>query len=226
MTARTPRRYRLGNLPETYLAFRSTDENGRELLSLIPDTEEQHPLDVAASFLDNPDLVEVDVEGEPLEHVCEICGHPWREHSTVNGCCEHRYVTGACQCGRDLAFMRSAGGARGVSDPAFRTKIETMIGRTLARERRAGVDHFVPGQHHARRLEQTVEVNDRPLDVFELSYVDGGGRAWFVLVDRDDDRWVPVYAFVGGQTFVRELGGVPTLSDASKAALERAREAQ
>ena len=36
---------------------------------------------------------------------CQICGHPWAEHSPENGCCVHSYGTCACQCGRDLAFM-------------------------------------------------------------------------------------------------------------------------
>lgn len=63
----TPRRYGVRGLPAmTYLCFRTEEVDGRELLSLIPDSEDQHPFDVASIFLDNPDLYEVDpVTGEP-----------------------------------------------------------------------------------------------------------------------------------------------------------------
>ncbi len=58
MSAPAPIRYRIGNLPKPHLVFRTQAEDGRVLLSLIPDEPEQHPLDVASVFLDNPDLTE------------------------------------------------------------------------------------------------------------------------------------------------------------------------
>lgn len=43
---------------------------------------------------------------EHFESCCELCGHPWSEHSPENGCCTHSYGPAPiCQCGRDLAFM-------------------------------------------------------------------------------------------------------------------------
>jgi hypothetical protein len=107
--ARTPRRYRLGNLGPTYLAFRSTLDGGRELLSLIPDTEEQHPFDVASAFVDSPNLTEVDFEGELVEHCCEICGHAWSRHDPEDGCCDAHddERLSVCRCGRDMAWMHS-----------------------------------------------------------------------------------------------------------------------
>ena len=105
--------------------------------------------------------------------------------------------------------------------PTLRTQIEAMIGRQLSRERRAGVEHFVPGQHQARPLAQEPTAGVR-LEVYELSYVDGGGHAWLVLVEREDAKWVPVYAFRGGQSVVRGMAGVPALSGPSLRALDDA----
>ena len=55
---RPPIRYRVGTLPKPHLAFRTRTEDGRVLLSLIPDEEPQHALDVVPIFLDNPALSE------------------------------------------------------------------------------------------------------------------------------------------------------------------------
>lgn len=74
MSARLPTCYRVDGLPYgTLLCFRTTDEpDGRTLLSLIPDAEEQHPLDVVSIFLDDPRLQAVDVEGEPFPAAAQL----------------------------------------------------------------------------------------------------------------------------------------------------------
>lgn len=58
MSAPAPIRYRIGTLPKPHLVFRTQTEDGRVLLSLIPDEPEQHPLDVVSVFLDEPGLTE------------------------------------------------------------------------------------------------------------------------------------------------------------------------
>jgi hypothetical protein len=54
-----PRYYSVGSLPGRYLVFRTENLGGAQLLSLIPDSQEQHPLDVVSCFLDDPKLEEV-----------------------------------------------------------------------------------------------------------------------------------------------------------------------
>lgn len=103
--------------------------------------------------------------------------------------------------------------------PAMKTKIEALIGRELEREKRAGVDHFKTGQHHA---ELWVDEDGKPDEVegesplYELVFVDNGGNAWLLGCVREhrvwnDYRWVPVFAFRGGQTYLCEATP-PTLS--------------
>lgn len=75
---------------------------------------------------------------------------------------------------------------------------ERLAGRPLAREMRAGVEHFKPGQHHA-----TIEARDAqdyfdPTirgDVGRVTYVDQMGHLCVILVWRDtgSDKWRPTW---------------------------------
>lgn len=67
MSAPYPTRYRLegsGFPAATYLCFRVTEEDGRQLFHFIPDAETQHPLDIALFFRDDPRIHVVDDDGE------------------------------------------------------------------------------------------------------------------------------------------------------------------
>jgi hypothetical protein len=51
-----PTVYIVGALPGQFLCFRIEELGGRQLLSLIPNGQEQHPLDVVSVFADDPKL--------------------------------------------------------------------------------------------------------------------------------------------------------------------------
>lgn len=74
---------------------------------------------------------------------------------------------------------------------------EAMVGRALRRERRAGVEHYVPGQHAA------VEDPDLP-GVYLLSYVDQLGYAVVIPCEWEGNHWKAVrIALRAGQETIR-----------------------
>src|SRR5205814_1643625 len=76
----------------------------------------------------------------------------------------------------------------------FGTIGEQLVGRTLEKEKRAGVTHFKPGQHRARVYERDGDV------IGELSYVDQMGHAVLVVCVWDEGAWHPVGGLAAGQT--------------------------
>lgn len=66
------------------------------------------------------------------------------------------------------------------------TKGEEMLGRSLKIEQKAGVPHYVPGQHHADI------VGDDYCYHAVLSYVSAMGHAVQILCKKTDERgWIP-----------------------------------
>jgi hypothetical protein len=95
---------------------------------------------------------------------------------------------------------------------------EEILGRKLRRERRAGVEHYAPGQHGA------VEDEDCP-GVFLLSYVDQMGHAVVIPCEREGGSWGTAgLAIRAGQVSVetRQLREDFELSEKMVAALDRA----
>ncbi len=95
-----------------------------------------------------------------------------------------------------------------------RTVGERLVGRPLTMENRAGVPHYVTGQHHAgvitpEELRATLDelgIDDDGELVAELSYVDAGGHAVCVLVTRapgEGNDWEPqMIGRAGVRTFL------------------------
>jgi hypothetical protein len=82
-----------------------------------------------------------------------------------------------------------------VKEVAWRTAGERLCNRELRKEQRAGVPHFVEGQHHAEILDA-----DGPLLV-SLTWVDQFGHAVFMVVERRGDEWVGRVARKAGQSY-------------------------
>lgn len=73
-------------------------------------------------------------------------------------------------------------------DPTFLTLGEQFIGLQLEKEQRAGVDHYVVGQAHAR-LQGPPESG---MAVARLAYVSPLGLVVLVLVSANGQPWEPV----------------------------------
>lgn len=66
------------------------------------------------------------------------------------------------------------------------TKGEEMLGRSLQIELKAGVPHYIPGQHHADIVGEDYCYHA------VLSYVSAMGHAVQILCKKTDDRgWIP-----------------------------------
>lgn len=80
--------------------------------------------------------------------------------------------------------------------PDLTTAGEILVKRELRKEKRAGVEHYVTGQHVAKRVEPGgpgVEM------AAELSYVDVMGHAVLVECVYHDGGWTPVVLARAGQ---------------------------
>lgn len=65
------------------------------------------------------------------------------------------------------------------------TKGEELLGRPLPQEMKAGVPHYIPGQHHAE-----VCGDDYTYHAV-LGYVSAMGHAVQILCKKTDDGWIP-----------------------------------
>lgn len=145
-------------------------------------------------------------------------------------------------CPRCGAFYDDPGtcsGAEGTHDGphhpqvlvrVFSTPGEQLAGRELRKEKRAGLTHFVTGQHRA-----TIEVRDGVDhfdssivgDVGRLTYVDVWGRLVCVLTWRDkgSEEWRATWVSTAGQETKSEAVRAPediVLSEKMLAALKEA----
>lgn len=104
----------------------------------------------------------------------------------------------------------------------FTTEGERRLGRLLAKERRAGVEHYVTGQHHAEIVEEDTHV------YAALSFVNVMGHAVFVLCRRAPrGEWDPWKVFGEfGQGHVFKLSEPPESWDFSVAMLAALDEAE
>jgi hypothetical protein len=109
---------------------------------------------------------------------------------------------------------------------------ERIARRKLLKEARAGVTHYVPGQHHAffHRGGSDYSTGE-PLDVAHLTYVDVMGHLCCVLLARRDetDEWRVTWAGRSGQTYTTPARRIDQaeefpLSDAMREALANAKE--
>jgi hypothetical protein len=90
-----------------------------------------------------------------------------------------------------------------VPEPRYATAGERLAGRQLKRETRAGVEHFVTGQHEARWLQSEDFLTGKRQDIARLTYVDVGGHAVVLLCARGgpDEAWAPTWIGRAGQVF-------------------------
>lgn len=97
----------------------------------------------------------------------------------------------------------------------FNTEGERRLGRPLAKERRAGVEHYVTGQHHAEIVEDDTHV------YAALSFVNVLGHAVFVLCRKaPEGKWETWQVFGEfGQGHVLKLSGPPESWEFSEAML-------
>lgn len=109
------------------------------------------------------------------------------------------------------------------STPEFPTLAEAFVGRALEKERRAGVDHYVEGQHHAE-LQRAPEEG---MAVAQLQWVNALGLAVTVVVKMlPDGEWetaVPSARMLG-LSFDYGMQALPAdfkLNDGMKAALAK-----
>lgn len=113
---------------------------------------------------------------------------------------------------------------------AFETRGEQYAGRSLQSENRAGVRHYVTGQHHATIPCRDVQDFFNPNvvgDVGRVSYVNVRGHAVVVLTwrDRGSDEWKATWVGSAGQFTETEAVRAPSdfkLSEAMLAALAEA----
>jgi hypothetical protein len=102
----------------------------------------------------------------------------------------------------------------------FRTAGERLCGRELAKENRAGVPHFVEGQHYA------AIINDDTHLTALLTWVDEFGHAVAMPCKKNGEYWVPMgSARKAGQSHSFKVVDVPTdytFSEAQTKALEDA----
>lgn len=119
---------------------------------------------------------------------------------------------------------------RNPSDPlsllASLTVGEQIVGRELAKEYRAGVEHYVPGQYAATLVSAAEYGTKRPVEVGRITYVDVMGHACVVLTMRHLDEpgeWVATWVSRAGQAWKSEARKVEpgefTLSEKMLAAL-------
>jgi hypothetical protein len=115
----------------------------------------------------------------------------------------------------------------------YLTAGERMCNRPLTAERRGGVPHYVPGQHHAEITDpaQLREVGVEDGDTHPaamVTYVDQAGEAVAVLCMKTDDGWEAVMVGRSGHQVMRGWRPVGAdgfkflLSDKMLAALRRA----
>lgn len=105
-----------------------------------------------------------------------------------------------------------------MSEERFATAGEAMIGRTLRKEERAGVSHFVTGQHQAEIVE-----DDTHLFAI-LTFVNVMGHA-VLLLCRKSKRWEPWGVFGEAGHSLLKRGQPPEdweFSDDMLAALRKA----
>ncbi len=109
------------------------------------------------------------------------------------------------------------------------TEGERLLGRPLAKEKRSGVEHYVPGQMQAVRWDGREYGTDRACEIGRITYVDVMGHACVVLAFRylnGDTDWFATWAGRAGQTWQSEAKrldpGDFTLSEKMLAALAAA----
>lgn len=85
----------------------------------------------------------------------------------------------------------------------LKTAGEQLLGRRLVKEKRAGVDHYYPGQYRARRIGSK--------GLIELSYVDDMGHACLLLLERDEGRWFAIVSARAGQASSENLRYNPSV---------------
>lgn len=109
---------------------------------------------------------------------------------------------------------------------------ERCAGRLLEKEHRAGVTHYVPGQHEAvYHTGGSDFFTEEPQDLARLTYVDQMGHLCVVLLSRRDsaDEWRVRWVGLSGQRYtsparrIDDPGEFP-LSEAMRAALANAKE--
>jgi len=80
---------------------------------------------------------------------------------------------------------------------------EELVGRPLEKELRAGVMHYVPGQHHAEIVvrDGRALITNEPEQIARLTYVDVMGHAVAVSCSRRDETatWRPSWVARAGQ---------------------------
>jgi hypothetical protein len=115
----------------------------------------------------------------------------------------------------------------------FTTRGEQLVGRELAKDKRAGgVPHYVPGQHRASIEARGAEDFFDPTikgDIGRVTYVDQMGHAVVVLAWRDEGtrEWRATWIGSAGQYTQRETVKAPAdfvLSEKMLAALAAAEE--
>lgn len=107
---------------------------------------------------------------------------------------------------------------------------EQLVGRALAKEKRAGgVEHYVPGQHAATIMRCVEYGSGRPVEVGRITYVDVMGHACVVLTLRytdEDGDWFPTWVGRAGQEWEENARPVDrdafTLSEKMLAELDSA----
>jgi hypothetical protein len=103
----------------------------------------------------------------------------------------------------------------------YQTEGERRLNRPLAKEKRAGVDHYVTGQHHAEIVEDDTHL------YASLSFVNAMGHAVLVLCRKAAEGEWQTHALYGefGQSHVFAVGAPPgswVFSEAMLAALAEA----
>lgn len=89
---------------------------------------------------------------------------------------------------------------------------ERYVGRRLEAEMRAGVPHYVPGQHDAVIYPVGVDAfTNEPIQVGRVTYVDRMGHACVLLVARtaEDAPWRPTWIGRGGHNYVEQAVHAP-----------------
>lgn len=98
---------------------------------------------------------------------------------------------------------------------------EALLGRRLEREKRAGIDHYVPGQLQARLDEEEPTVGF-------VGFVNGAGQAVLAICEWGGGRWEPRIVFRSGVmvcTSPMHANLIEfTLNDGMKEALNKAKE--
>lgn len=89
----------------------------------------------------------------------------------------------------------------------FPTAGEKLAGRTLSKETRAGVEHYIPGQHEATIYAGIEYGTDRPAEIGRVTYVDQMDHLCVVLAYRHTDEseeWYATWLGRAGQTWKSE----------------------